>query len=89
MTDDIVAELDRWLVPPWQNVSAQHVDMVKRARDEIVGLHEQLRLVRFDHPRDIRAEALEEAAQICEEVSVYGTAEECVVRIRALKDKPS
>lgn len=89
MTDDVVAELDRWLeggpglLSPWT---------VKRARDEIVALRETVerqRLVLSKGHAETRAAALEEAARICDlDDCVRIKASALATDIRALKGKP-
>jgi hypothetical protein len=89
MTDDIVAELDRWLAETVNEIYGPTPVMVQRARAEIVAL------------RNAHAEALEEAAQIVKEEfnpetsakHLFGAAlrctsimAACIGRIRALKD---
>jgi hypothetical protein len=77
MSDDVVAELDAMARP--LTAGGEVRDLLRRARDEIVALrkyHERL--------GDVRAVALEEAAQVAE----YLTNSVCVGRIRALKDRP-
>ena len=95
---DIVAELDRWLdmIP----MRGDDRGTLRRARDEIVALRAErdviTRLVppggaRFtaSYVDAARAEALEEAAQVCEEVGIYSSSvAECIVRIRARKEMP-
>ena len=91
---DIVAELDRWL----DNCNPSEHRILKRARDEIVALHEYRDEVRKLIPqwaqekRDARDEALEEAAQLvrryCDSPTVVALAgERAVAAIRALKEK--
>jgi hypothetical protein len=82
-TNDVVAELDKWLA--WAPDGLEIHAMARRARDEIVAL--RMRYVADTPIRDLmkqaRAKALEEAAQIAE----YLTNSVCAGRIRALKDK--
>ena len=91
MTDDIVAELDRWLAV-WRThfAGTPSVDMavIQRARDEIV----TLRAMREAHIRmlsanndDARDEALEEAARLCDRIGLDGFASDGAAAIRALK----
>jgi hypothetical protein len=87
MSDDIVAELDHWL--PDAERSSQYrgvAQMVRRARDEIVALRdvvERQRFVLSQGHAEVRAEALEEAAEYVEDAGMMLMAD----RIRAMKDK--
>jgi len=58
MTDDIVAELERWL--GYTHFPGRVA--LQRARDEIVAL----RAYRHENPHGVRIRALEEAARVCE-----------------------
>jgi hypothetical protein len=89
---DIVAELDEWLADPypthWQ-------PMIQCARDEIVALRENVHIKPLELiAAKARAEALEEAAALCERVADHGFPDNEGVRrrlarsIRLLKDKP-
>jgi hypothetical protein len=92
--DDIVAELDRWLLR-WGRLQTMQpeADLMRCARDEIVALRkgvasggwvwEQIEMMH----KAARAEALEEAAQVVEDEFPPDASEECADRIRALKDK--
>jgi hypothetical protein len=99
--DDVVEELDRWLAA-WRPTAGPN-DVVVRARDEIVNLREAntkmdafLRApvpewVKKHHP-EIRAEALEEAARVCDENAVIHPPSGAGCRasaraIRALKER--
>jgi len=99
---DIVAELDRWLIdsvrPPFVTVRG----MAQRARDEIVALREDNKTLsvtqharesveierRLAVARNARAEALEEAAQLCITHDPSRETRNAAAAIRALKDKP-
>ena len=99
MTENVVAELERWL-ELWDigyyavTPSLETIPLVKRARDEIVALRSSLEhnasvLTRavVEATPVIRAEALEEAAQVC--ISLVGQFPQCGVAasaIRALKE---
>ncbi|HEY2533940.1 MAG TPA: hypothetical protein VGJ20_39470 [Xanthobacteraceae bacterium] len=98
MTDDIVAELDRYVAELDRYLADDAV--VRRARDEIVTLRERLReqnaisVTRENAhaaTRIARAEALEEAARVCEQPYTTGstgsTLKAIAKAIRALKDK--
>jgi len=98
---DIVAELDEWI----RLGEDDRLDnMCQRARDEIVALRkrvsasEQVRAeAALEAVRRARAQALEEAAQACEQLSrrrfhvsdhhSRQAARECVRAIRALMDR--
>ena len=109
MTDDVVAELDHWRTTPRTAENAHEFvpisELLKRARDEIVALRGLLEhsdrtvitAVVVATPA-IRAEALEEAARVCEEPARrlreelgWSAEAELLARyagaIRALKDK--
>lgn len=100
MTDDVVAELDEWLTPGI-GLSPNIAEAIKRARDEI----EELRAFREEVSSGIiqeivkrvtittaRAQALEEAARLCELPYATGstgsTLAAVAAAIRALADKP-
>lgn len=94
---DVVAELEAWLRPdlhprkdPPEAYNLHRI--VARARDEIVALRRQTEHNRqyFDKARyNIRAEALEEAAQACAgSGAIVAEACLCAAAIRALKDPP-
>jgi len=101
---DIVAELD-WLIDQY----GQHHEgrIGQRARDEIVALRGDAKLLRKErdelgswvdrikhHAAAARAEALEEAARMCEadadlfDAQVANAMEACASAVRALKDAP-
>ena len=88
MSDDVVAELDRWLAV-YDFAGLIDVAVMQRARDEIVALRAfQVRVF-----ADVRAEVLEEAAHECGEEAKGSSegfrdgCETCAAAIRALKDK--
>lgn len=94
MTDDVVAELDRWLAVWSSHFGGTHsVDMevVQRARDEIMALrgamqHDSAALATLR--KHARAEALEEAAMVAdrwEERPEFDKAAAIAKAIRALK----
>lgn len=92
---DVVAELDRFIAEWHGPGSAGHP--LQRARDEIVALRESfdnLLWLKTKIAATVRAEALEEAASICENLRPYAGANgnhhylACACAIRALKDKP-
>jgi hypothetical protein len=92
MSDDIVAELDRWR--EWYTTDPEALAAIQRARDEIVALRKGVadggwvwEQIQMAH-KAARAEALEEAAQVVEDEFPPDASEECADRIRALKDKP-
>lgn len=100
---DVVAELDAL----GERADPDSLSIIARARAEIVALRQQLGDA-IDPRRDfqmaaaarrlIRAEALEEAARVCEgeasaaliahSVEAQYAGEQCAAAIRALKDKP-
>ena len=94
---DIVAELDAWRenVPlntafPIDTASIA-MTLVQRARDEIMALRkvqwEAITNQCREYVKHVRAEALEEAAQACEDHE-GNYSHEYAAAIRALKDKP-
>lgn len=95
MTDDVVAELDAELalIEELPYRVPLHL-LAKRARDEIVGLRGLLEhsdrtiitAVVVATPA-IRAEALEEAARLCDRIGLDGFASDGAAAIRALKNK--
>jgi hypothetical protein len=91
MTDDIVAELDRWLAHSGAKRWDAEERMVLRARDEIVALRDAVERQKFVLSKghaEIRAAALEEAARACEgSGAIVAEARLCAVAIRLLKDK--
>jgi len=92
MTKDIVERLRNRYAG--EAASAEDLDatdmLMREAADEIEALRDQLRMVRFDHPRDIRADVLEEAARCCEEMTPPDNiCDDCAAYIRALKDNAS
>ena len=94
---DIVAELDAWLARAESGVLPSLVPIV-RARDEIVALRkaqwEAITSQCREYVKHVRAEAIEEAALVCERKVLarlhthVGTCQQCADAIRALKDKP-
>jgi len=91
---DIVAELDRWLEDEahplrWPLTTLMETArLMKRARDEIVTWRVgPFALAMTERGKFIRAEALEEAAQVCEKGGAGGRFS-CAAAIRALKEKP-
>jgi len=101
MTKDIVAELDEVLaqVEFWRNAGKEPdyftitPARVQRARDAIDALC-KAQIYWFEKARDARAEALEEAARMCEadadlfDAQVANAMEACASAVRALKDAP-
>jgi hypothetical protein len=100
--DDVVESLKGWR--HWHETRNAAVldEICQRARDEIVALREDHLMLRhdFQNMRDstkkTRAEALEEAAKVCERqvpapelrATIYTEAcERCAAAIRALKNK--
>lgn len=93
---DVVKELDHWIEETL--VGEVFRSLLYRARDEIVALKRECAALaavceeREDtrhslwRAKQARAEALEEAAQICE--AHKGACGGCAFDIRALKDKP-
>jgi hypothetical protein len=91
---DILEELDRW-IEQWTGIGDNRhprLPMLQRVRDEIVTLRRITRhggaLFTADYVAAARAEALEEAAQIC--LRLYEEYPQCglaAAAIRALKDK--
>ena len=106
MADDVVAELDRWLSLPasLREATVSHA-LLQGARDEIVALRgfraecerqfqaqvaEVGRLLDHVTCPQVRAEALEEAAQACVgSGAIVAEARLCASAIRALKEKGS
>lgn len=97
MTDDVVAELDRWL-RVYNFAGLIDVAVIQRARDEIVALRETIerqKLVLSKGHAQTRDEALDEAVQACTDQTsddpppgTYNDAcEDCAAAIRALKEK--
>lgn len=97
---DVVAELDEWLREwqddRWPSVHGQAV--MQRARDEIVALRRAMPTLADHYVRQARAEALEDAACVCEQIEAelgpkwqdcIPVCQDCAATIRALKDKPS
>jgi hypothetical protein len=94
---DIVAELDGYLADFSRAWASR--DILQRARDEIVALRdcyrrEVLKSEELYRRSDaVRAEALEEAARVCDRLWSAGSevrrsdAYACAAAIRALKDK--
>lgn len=82
---DVVAELDAWIA------NCPEPSLIRRARDEIVALRKALNsLPRTDimgYERSIRAEALEEAANVADDACL-GSSCRAIHAIRALKDRP-
>lgn len=102
MADDVVAELDRWLAvwgSHFGGTLSVDMEVVQRARNEIVALRAQLGAVRgiAGNERRLseaiaqqaRTEALEEAARVCEggytTGSTASTLKAIAAAIRALK----
>jgi hypothetical protein len=91
MSDDIVAELDRWLRGSGIGQFAEILpEVVQRARDELVLREKQMGeyAARAEHDRiAVRAEALEEAARVCETHDPSRETRNCAAAIRALQGK--
>lgn len=95
--DDILIQLDLWISEMWRERCRYEYPLImQRARNEIAKLREE-RLGEWGTTliAKARAEALEEAAQVCEhrvppvqEIHWQAGARACAVAIRALKDKP-
>jgi hypothetical protein len=91
MVMDVIEALDRWLASGTHGFDT----LVQRARDEIVALRELGPYVAdaLNAAQQARAEALEEAARVCDERAMTGTnitnqtAHSLAAAIRALKDK--
>ena len=91
---DIVAVLDRWLTEPAFDLAQEERELLQRARDEIMALRKMHTPEHFQRVHDAtRAEALEEAARMCEadadlfDAQVANAMEACATAVRALKDK--
>lgn len=85
MTDDVVQDLDAELALVEQLPYRVPIHLLaKRARDEIVAMRDTVPGWVADRRSKIRAEALEEAAQICE---AQPNKWACADAIRALKNK--
>lgn len=95
MSDDIVAELDRLLSPPW-NLTETLTKALTGARDRLADQDAEIVALRKSYQEmnahsiasHARAEALEQAAQCVERLLMAGHAEFAAKCIRALKDKP-
>ena len=90
--DDVVAELDRWLTDMREYGTDKGTDYqtIQRARDEIVALRDTtIGDIRRQLRPQIRAEALEEAARLFDQVrkDYVITAAYMAEVIRQLKDR--
>ena len=92
MTHDVVVELDRWLDNSNDHTTPIDRIVVQRARDEIVALRRLRDGLVAPALASARTEALEEAAQVCEQycdspmiVQIAGKG--AAAAIRALKEK--
>lgn len=94
-TDDVVAELDDWLAreaTTLKHYPADDVDtgLLQRARDEIVALRAVLNIQKLlpdKFAMNVRDEALDAAARVCETHDPSRETRNCAAAIRALKDK--
>jgi hypothetical protein len=91
-TQDVVAELDAWLADHDYAPDASHrIEFwkVQKAWDDIAALREALTTTQLLIAQHTRAEALEEAARVCDthpDASIYSL--NIAAAIRALKDTP-
>lgn len=90
-TPDIVAELEAWLRETVNEIHGPTPPMIQRARDRLREQEQEIVALRREW-REFRAEALEEAAHMCETLANtldWDAYRACAAAIRALKDTPN